>query len=72
MWTDACGEVHFEFWDGFRLNGRVFKSLPLYNLCMEFGTAQVTDACAHLGYYPYAEDLKAIKSECQRQEDSYV
>ena len=72
MWVDACGETHFEFWDGVRLNGRTFKSIPLYSLCQEFGTAQVKDACAHLGCYPYAADLSAVRKECQRQEDSYV
>jgi hypothetical protein len=72
MWTDATGEVHFEFWDGIKLNGKTFQSLPLFNLCREFGNAQVLKACTDLGCYPYAADLKAIKDECQRQENSYV
>lgn len=72
MWTDACGEIHYEFWGGIKFNGKTFQSLPLFNLCLEYGDAQVIDACHHLGCLPYAADLAAIKAECQRQEDSYV
>jgi hypothetical protein len=72
MWTDACGETHFEFWEGIKFAGRTFKSVPLYHLCQEFGDAQVRDACGFLGLMPYVSDLDAIKEECQRQEDSYV
>jgi len=72
MWTDACGETHFEFWEGISLAGRVFKSVPLFNLCQEFGTAQVRDACLSLDLLPYSEDLAEIRNECQRQENSYV
>ena len=72
MWTDACGETHFEFWEGLAFSGKRFSSLALFELCREFGDAQVKDACIHLGCLPYTADLKAIKDECQRQEDSYV
>lgn len=72
MWTDACGETHFEFWDGLKFAGRTFQSMPLYHLCQEFGDAQVKGACTHLGVMPYAADLAAIKQECERQEASYV
>ena len=72
MWTDACGETHFEFWEGIKFAGRTFQSVPLFNLCQEYGTAQVKDACIHLGVMPYAADLAAIKEECERQENSYV
>jgi hypothetical protein len=72
MFTDAVGKTHFEFREGVQLDGKTFKSLPLFNVCQEFGTAQVRQACIDLGCYPYAEDLKSIKSECQRQEDFYV
>lgn len=72
MWTDATGEIHFEFWEGIKLNGKTYQSRPLFNLCNEFGDAQVLDACIHLGCLPYVEDLAAIREECQRQEDSYV
>lgn len=72
MWTDACGEIHFEFWEGIKMNGRTFRSEPLYHLCQEFGDGQVLGACLHLGCFPYVADLSAIKAECKRQEDSYV
>jgi len=63
MWTDACGETHFEFWEGIKFNGKTHKSVPL---------GQVLGACIHLGCPPYIADLKAIKEECERQESSYV
>jgi hypothetical protein len=72
MFTDACGKTHYEFWEGIKLSGKSFHSVLLYNLCLEYGDAQVRDACIHLGLLPYAEDLSAIRDECQRQEDSYV
>ena len=72
MWTDTCGDTHFEFWDGIKMNGRTFVSRPLFALCQEFGTAQVQDACMHLGCFPYAQDLSTIRKECERQEASYV
>lgn len=72
MWVDACGETRYEFWDGIKINGRTFQSRPLYNLCQEFGDAQVLASCMHLGCFPYVEDLAAIREECQKQEDSYV
>lgn len=72
MWIDATGEIHFDFWEGIRLNGKTFKSVPLYALCQEFGSAQVIDACHHLGCYPYTNDLATIRQECKRQEESYV
>ena len=72
MWTDALGRDHWEFWEGIKLNGKTYQSRPLFNLCNEFGDAQVLDACIHLGCSPYVEDLAAIREECQRQEDSYV
>jgi len=72
MWTDACGNTHYEFWEGIKLGGKTFTSLPLFNLCQEYGDAQVRDACIHLGCRPYAEDLAAIKEECERQESLYV
>ena len=72
MWTDACGEIHYEFWDGLRFNGKCYNSVNLFWLCREYGDAQVIDACNHLGCLPYAADLATIKAECQRQENSYV
>lgn len=72
MWTNSTGEIHFEFWDGIKLNGKTFQSLPLFNLCREFGDAQVLQACIDLGCYPHAADLRAIQDECKRQEASYV
>lgn len=72
MWTDANGETHFEFWNGIKLDGRTFKSVPLYNVCLEFGDAQVRQACIDLGCYPYTADLAAIREECIRTENLYV
>jgi hypothetical protein len=72
MWTDACGNDHYEFWEGIKVNGKTYQSRPLYALCAEFGDAQVKDVCAHLGLMPYVQDLSAIRTECQRQENSYV
>jgi len=72
MYTDALGNTHFEFWEGIKLNGRTFQSLPLFKLCQEFGDAQVTDACHHLGCFPHVADLSAIREECERREAMYV
>ena len=72
MFTDGNGETHFEFWNGIKLDGRTFKSVPLYNVCLEFGDAQVKQACIDLGCYPYAADLDAIRQECLRTENLYV
>lgn len=72
MWTDANGEIHFEFWEGIKFNGKCHKSLPLYKLCQKFGSAQVLDACILLGCPPYIDDLGAIREECERQEAFYV
>jgi hypothetical protein len=72
MFTDACGNDHYEFWTGITLNGKNYQSGPLYALCQEFGDAQVLDACMKLGCPPYVQDLAAIRQECKRQEDSYV
>lgn len=54
------GETHYEFWEGVRISGRTFATRPLFNLCREYGTAQVQAACIHLGCFPYTEDLAAI------------
>ena len=72
MWTDACGETHFDIWNGIQLDGRTFKSVPLYNLCLEFGNAQVRQACIDLGCHPRVEDLATIRQECLRTEHLYV
>lgn len=72
MHTDALGNTHFEFWQGIKLNGRNFQSVPLFKLCEEFGTAQVTDACHHLGCFPCIADLAAIRKECERREAMFV
>lgn len=72
MYEDALGNIHFEFWEGIKLAGRTFQSRPLYNLCMEFGDAEVKDACIHLGCLPFVEDLQAIKEECERIEKRFV
>jgi hypothetical protein len=72
MWTDATGKVHFEFWEGIRLSGKTFYSVLLYNLCLEYGDAQVRDVCIHLELLPYAEHLSVIRAECKRVEESYV
>ena len=72
MWTDALGETHFEFWNGITLEGRNFKSLPLYNVCSEFGDAQVKQACIDLGCRPYVQDLQTIREECLKTEHRYV
>lgn len=72
MFIDAEGEVHFEFWEGIKLDGRVFKSIPLFKVCLEYGDLTVTHACRNLGCLPYAQDLATIKTECKRIENSYV
>jgi hypothetical protein len=72
MFTDATGEVHFEIWEGIRLDGRTFQSLPLFELCREYGELTVSHACRNLGCFPHAQDLSAIKTECRRIEESYV
>jgi hypothetical protein len=72
MWTDALGETHFEFWNGITLEGRTFKSVPLYNVCSEFGDAQVKQACIDLGRRPYVQDLQTIREECLKTEHRYV
>lgn len=72
MYTDALGNTHFEFWQGLKIGGRTFQTLPLFRLCEEFGDAQVKDACDHLGCLPYVADLATIREECQRIENLYV
>jgi len=72
MWTDALVETHFEFWNGITLEGRNFKSVPLYNVCSEFGDAQVKQACIDLGCRPYVQDLQTIREECLKTEHRYV
>ena len=72
MYQDALGNTHFEFWQGIKLAGRTFQSKDLFALCQEFGDAQVKDACTHLGCFPYAADLQAIKEECERVEAMFV
>jgi hypothetical protein len=72
MYTDALGNTHFEFWEGIKLAGRTFQSVPLYHLCQTYGDAQVRDACIHLGCMPYIQDLRAIADECERVERSFV
>lgn len=72
MWTNACGETHFEFWEGLAFSGKRFSSLALFELCREFGDAQVLEACRVLWCIPIPEALADIKAECQRQENSYV
>ena len=72
MYTDALDTTHFEFWQGIKLNGRNFQSVPLFKLCEEFGDAQIIDACHHLGCFPHVADLAAIRKECERVEAGYV
>jgi hypothetical protein len=72
MWTDGCGNDHYEFWTGITLNGKNYQSRPLFALCQEFGDAQVLDACMHLGCPPYVQDLAVIRQECKKVEASYV
>lgn len=72
MFIDSHGEVQFEFWEGIKLDGRTFKSLPLWQVCREYGDLTTVDACRNLGCFPYAQDLASIKTECERIENSYV
>ncbi len=72
MYKDALGNTRYEFWQGIKLGGRTFQSEDLYDLCREFGDAQVKDACIHLGCFPYRDDLQAIREECERIEAMYV
>lgn len=71
MFTDALGNLHFEFWEGIKFNGRTFQSRPLYELCQEFGDANVLEACHTLGCLPYIQDLSAIREECIRMEPNH-
>jgi hypothetical protein len=72
MWTDACGNDHYEFWTGIKRNGKTYQSRLLYEVCNEFGDPAVIDACNALDLNPNDENLAPIYKECQRQEDSYV
>lgn len=72
MYTDALGNIHFEFWEGIKLEGRTFQSVPLYLLCQEFGDEVVKGACIHLGCRPYIQDLASIREECERIEARMV
>ena len=71
MYTDALGNLHFEFWEGIKFNGRTFQSRPLYEVCQEFGDANVLEACHTLGCFPHVQDLSAIREECMRTEPKY-
>jgi len=72
MWTDACGNDHYEFWNGITLNGKTYQSRLLYEVCNEFGDAFVADACNVLDLNPNDEHLATIRKECKRVEESYV
>lgn len=72
MFIDATGSVHFEFWEGIKLNGKRFQSVPLFEMCRTYGDLTVTEACRNLGCYPYAADLATIKEECERIESNYI
>jgi hypothetical protein len=72
MFKDALGNIHYDFWQGIKINGKTFDSLPLFNLCQEFGDAQVVEACMNIGCLPYVPDMQAIKEECKRIENLYV
>ena len=71
MFTDALGNLHFEFWEGIKFNGRTFQSRPLYEVCQEFGDANVLEACHTLGCLPHVQDLSAIREECERIEPKH-
>jgi hypothetical protein len=60
MWIDACGEIHFEFWQGLKLNGKTYKSLPLYNLCFEYGDSEVLEVCQAQNINPEEYNLSEI------------
>jgi hypothetical protein len=72
MWTDACGNDHYEFWTGIKRNGKTYQSRLLYEVCNEFGDAFVADACNVLDLNPNDEHLATIRKECKRVEESYV
>ena len=72
MYNEQLDTTHFDMWQGIKFNGRTFQSPSLFNLCREFGDAQVIDACTHLGCFPYIADLSSIRKECERVEAGYV
>ncbi len=62
---------HLE-WEGFKINGRTFRSVEVANLCRDFGCAQVWDACMELNLIPTTENIKEISNKCQSWEDKLL
>ena len=72
MWTDALGEIHYEFWDGVRFNGKCYNSVALFWLCQDFGTNVVEQVCRETDTSPDESNLTAIRNGCNEHENSYV
>lgn len=72
MFTDALGNVHWEFWEGVAWNGRRYQSVELFRLCRDWGTNMVRDAVFDLDLCPSDDNLKKIKKYIEQSENSLV
>lgn len=72
MFTDALGNVHWEFWGGIRLNGRHYQSVALFALCRELGTHLVQQTCVELDTTPNDDNLEILRKEIEQNEKSLV
>ena len=59
-------------WDGFRINGKTFRSVETANLCRDFGQAQLFEACTELELIPSQENIKQLRDKCQEWEDKLL
>lgn len=71
MWIDAIGDVHFEFWEGIKLNGKTYQSIPLYNLCVEYGEIEVIAAIKDIDLTPEEYNLTKIHNHLKTSTFNY-
>jgi hypothetical protein len=71
MWIDAVGEVHFEFWNGLKMHGKTYKSLQLFNLCLEYGDAEVMEVCHIQDIRPEEYNLSEIQNHLKQNQFDY-
>ena len=59
-------------WEGFKINGKIFRSKEVAELCRDFGEAHVFEACIQLDIVPDSEGLSIIRCACQEWEDKLL
>lgn len=59
-------------WDGFKINGKIFRSAEVAILCRDFGQAHVFEACTELDLTPSQENIEQLRNKCQEWEDKLL